>query len=191
MAKIQQISSYLLNVFKGLLVTIPLITIFQWFFMEVKTTDVGSLINFFGLLERIVETPEGYVNLSTVPWTCFTKILGISSDILGLLPFMLSLWVLKSIFSNYQKGDIFTATNATHYKKLGWLFFIDALLVKSLSHTVMVLAITLTNPPGHRYITLQFGTPNLKALFGGMLVLAISWVMLEASQLYDEQKFTI
>jgi hypothetical protein len=108
-----------------------------------------------------------------------------------LLPFLLSLLVLKSIFKNYQQGEIFSTANALHYKKLGWLFFLDALLIKSLSNTLLVLAVTLTNPPGHRWITISYGTPNLKALFCGMLVIIISWVMLEASKLHDDQQFTI
>ncbi len=86
---------------------------------------------------------------------------------------------------------IFSTTNAILYKKLGWLFFWDALLIHSLSHTLMVLAVTLTNPPGHRWISVQFGTPNLEALFCGVLLIVISWVMHEASKLHDEQKFTI
>ncbi len=193
MSKIQKISAYLLVAFNVLLISTPLLIVIQVLFIEAEITDadVTAAINFFGLLEKMIQTPEGYVNLSMVPWTPFSNFLRFISEILGLLPFMLSLLVLKSIFRNYQKGEIFSTTNAIHYKKLGWLFFIDALIVKSLSHTLMVLAVTLTNPPGHRYITVHFGTPNLKALFYGVLLIVVSWVMLEASKLHDEQKFTI
>lgn len=191
MTKIQKISSYLIGAFNGLLIAIPLIPVLQWFFMEVKTTDVSAAINFFGFLEREVGTPEGVVNLSTVTWTVPLKFLGLSADIFSLVPFFLGLFCLKSIFRNYQRGEIFTLINAMHYRRLGWLFFLDALVIKSISHSLLVLAVTLTNPPGHRYLTLEFGTPNLKALFCGVLVLVISWVMGEANKLHDDQKFTI
>jgi hypothetical protein len=191
MNKIQKISTYLLVIFNVLLISTPLLIVLQWVFIQAKITDAPAAINFFGLLEKTIQTPEGYINLSTVPWTIFSKILGFSADILGLLPFVLSLFLLKSIFKNYQKGEIFSVVNAINYKKLGWLFLADALIIKSLSNTLIVLAITLTNPPGHQYISVQFGTPNLEALFVGALLVIISWVMLEASKLHDEQKFTI
>jgi hypothetical protein len=191
MDRIQKVSSYLVMIFNVLLISVPLVIVIQWAFIEAKITDTSAAINFFGLLERMIQTPEGYINLSSVHWTLLSKILGFSSDILGLLPFILSLFVLKSIFRNYQQGEIFSTINALHYKKLGWLFFLDALIITSLSNTLMVLAVTLTNLPGHRYINIQFGTPNLKSLFFGILLIVISWVMLEASKLQDEQKFTI
>lgn len=191
MDRIQKVSSYLLIVFNVLLIALPLLALIQWLFMEVKTSDVSSFINFFGLLERTVQTPEGIVNLSTIQWTPLLKILGFSADILNLIPLILSLFVLKSIFRNYQKGEIFSTANATQYRRIGWLFVLDALLIKSLSNTLLVLAVTLTNPPGHRYITVSFGAPNMTALFCGILVIVISWVMLEASKLHDDQQFTI
>ena len=188
MKQIQKVSSYLLTTFNVLLVALPLCDIIQWFFI-----DTGTIKNLLaqGIVGKSVQTPEGYVNLSTVQWTPFSKTLGFSADILGLLPFVLSLFGLKSIFRNYQKGEIFSTANARHYKYLGWIFFFDALLIKSLSDMFTVLAVTLTNPPGHRYISLSFGTPNMKALFCGILVIVMSWVMLEASRLHDDQKFTI
>src|SRR3990167_5541419 len=188
MNKIQKVSTYLLVVFNVLLITIPLITVIQWVFTEVKITDVTDTINFFGLFERTIQTPEGYVNLSSVHWTPLLKTLGVSSDILGLLPFILSLFVLKSIFRNYQNGEIFSKINAIYYKRLGWLCLLNALIVESLSNTLLILTVSFTNPIGHRYINIHFGTPNLKALFFGVLLIVISWVMLEASKINDDQK---
>lgn len=159
-----------------------------WHFIDNHT--IQSLIN-TGFLQPPVSTPEGYVNLSHVQWTFFTKIMGLISQSIGLLPLFLSLFILKSIFQNYQNGEIFNASNARHYKKLGWLFFLDALIAQPLSGLMMVAAVTFSNPPGHRYLSLSFGTLNLEALFCGMLVIVISWVMLEASKLSEEQKFTI
>lgn len=191
MNRIQKISAYLLFTFNVLLIAVPLLSIIQWIFISKKTSDVSGVINFFGIFEKTIQTPEGYVNLSSVSWTPLLQLLGFSTDIIGLLPFLISLFILKAIFKNYQKGEIFSVRNAIQYRRLGALFLLDALLIKSLSQTLMVLAVTFTNPPGHRYLTISFGTPNLTALFYGILVIIVSWVMLEASRLHDEQKFTI
>jgi hypothetical protein len=67
--------------------------------------DSYAAINFFGLLEKTILTPEGYIKLSTVTWGPLEKFLAFSSDILSIMPFMLSLFVLKIIFKNYEKGE--------------------------------------------------------------------------------------
>jgi Protein of unknown function (DUF2975) len=186
--KIQRVSRYLLVIFNTLLVILPVFVIIQWLFIDTDT--IKNLVD-QGLLQKPISTPEGYVNLSTIHWSFLAKIMGLLAQSVGLLPLFLSLFVLKSIFLNYQKGEIFSTINASQYRYLGWLFFLDALIAQPLSNLLMVLAVTLTNPPGHRYITLSFGTPNIEALFCGMLLIVISWIMLEASKLHDEQKFTI
>jgi hypothetical protein len=191
MSKIQKISSYLSLIFSGLLILIPLRSIVQWVFIRTKTSDVSDMINIFGILEKTIQTPEGYVNLSHVSWTRILQLLGFSADVVGLLPFLISLFVIKQIFNSYQKGEVFTVKNAILYRKLGGLLLLDALLMKSLSQTLMVLAVTFTNPPGHRYLSISFGTPNLTSLFYGVLVIIVSWVMLEASKIYEEQKLTV
>ncbi len=193
MNKIQKVSTYLLSIFNVLLLTTPLIIILQWLFIETKVADAPPFINFFGILERTISTPHGYVNLSDVAWTLPTKFVAFGSDILRILPFLLSLFVLRAIVKNYQKNEIFSTKNAVHFKKLGGLFLLNALLVKSLSETILLLGVSFTNPPGLglRYLTLSFGTPNLEALFCGILLIVFSWVMLEASKLQDDQKFTI
>lgn len=191
MDKIKKVSFHMVRAFNILLIAIPLILLLQWLFISIKTTELSPFINFFGLFEKEVSTPEGLVNLSNVVWTLPLKTLGFFAELIGLMPFLISLFILKSIFNDYQQGTIFSVANAQKYKNLGWISFIDALIIKSCSNSLLVLAVTLTNPPGHRYLTLAFGIPNLKALFLGALLIIISWVMLEASKIYDEQKFTI
>lgn len=183
MNKIQRISTYLLIVFNLLIFTIPLIPILKWGFSNPGTNEM--------LWDRMTQTPEGYVNLNAIHWTGLSKMVGLSSDLLGILPFYLSLFVLAALFRNYKNGNILSSENALHYRKLGWLFFFNALFVQSLSDTLMTLAVTLNNPHGHRYLTVSVGTPNMISLFCGLLVIVISWVMLEAGKLFNEQQFTI
>jgi hypothetical protein len=177
MNKIQKISSYLLLLFNLIIITIPLYISAEWIFINA--------------LEKNIQTPEGYVNLTNISWTSILKLLGFSAEIIGVLPFIISLFFLKAIFENYKKRDIFTIKNAILYRRLGFLFLISALVIKPLSEMLMILAVTFTNPPGHRYLTISYGTPNFISLFYGILVIIVSWVMLEANRMNDEQKFTI
>lgn len=191
MNKIQRISSYLLVVFNVLIVMVPLFLVVQWIFISLKTTDVSDVINFWGMLDKTIQTPEGYVNLSTVAWTPALKLLGFCAALLGALPFLISLFFLKRLFSYYRDGETFTRRNAILYRKLGLLYLIDALFIKSLSQTLMILAVSLPSPPEHRYLSISFGLPNLSSLFYGVLVILVSWVMLEASKMHEEHQFTV
>jgi hypothetical protein len=54
-----------------------------------------------------------------------------------------------------------------------------------------ILAVTLTYPTGPRTIVIGFGTPTFESLFCGILVIVISWVMVEGYKLQEDQKFII
>lgn len=189
MIKIQQVSRFFINLFNFLNVTIPLFIITNWFFIK-QNNPSFKLANFFLSFEKGIETPEGYVFLNSVNWTLPSLSIGLTADLIAIIPFMLSIIILKKIFKNYQQGQVFTQQNALFYRNLGYLFFVDAILT-SFSESLMILAVTFNNLPGHRFFSIGFGTPNLSQFFYGVLVIVLSWIMLEASKINDDQKFTI
>jgi uncharacterized membrane protein len=188
MPRIQNISRYLLIVLNGLLFALPMFVLLIWAFID--SPSIQLLVK-EGVLLKAAYTPEGTVNLSNVHWIPLSQTIGMTSYAIGLLPLFLSLFTLKALFRSYQAGEIFTARNAHRYRYLGWLFFLDALVAKPLSGMLLVLAVTLSNPPGHRFISVSFGLPNVEAIFCGILVIVISWVMIEASKLQEEQALTV
>lgn len=187
MSSIQKVSSYMFVVFAVLIAALPVIEILKWIFIDVDFVKNFPWPNFM----PTVITPEGPVNLANVPWSFRSKMIGFLSSLISLVPLYISLFSLRSIFRNYKVGDIFTSVNARHYRLMGGLFFLNALLIKPLSEMLMILSVTLHNPPGHRYISLGFGTPNLESMFYGAIIIVISWIMLEAAKLREDQDFTI
>ena len=188
MQKIQRISRYFVIGFNVLLVVLPLLIICQWAFIE---TDTLKSLLAQGRIGMPVQTPEGYVNLSTVHWSLLSKVLGFMTQILGILPLYLGLFFLKKIFQWYERGEVFTSQNVIYYRRLGCLFILNALFIKPLEDGLMVVAVTLNNAPGHRYLTLGLGTPAMEAIFCGTLLIVISWVMLEALKLHNDQQLVI
>ena len=188
MTRIQKVSSYLLILFNLLLIVLPLFIVSLWLFID--TAPFKQALS-QGLFFDLIKTPEGPINLSQVKWTPMTKLMGFIASLVGLCPLLLGLFILKPVFQNYGKGEIFNIFNARHYTYLGWIFFLNALITVPLSDMLMTLAVTLSNPPGHRFISIGFGTPNLEALFCGALVIVISWVMLEGHKLQEEQKLIV
>ena len=135
--------------------------------------------------------PEGTIILTDVIWTPLTQCIALFSDMLELLPILISLYALIQIFKQYKCGEIFNMANARYYRSIGWMFIFHGLITKSLSDSFMTIAVTLNAAPGHRYITFGFGSPNLEAIFCGAVVIVVSWVMLEAAKLHEEQKYTV
>ena len=188
MQRIQTISSYLIWVFTFLLIALPLWALFQWVFIEWQPIQNLMLQ---GFISKSIETPEGLVNLAQLKFTPLSWSIGLCGIIIGSAPVFLGLLIIRKLFQNYHRSHIFSLENAQKYKYLTWLFFLDALFIKPISNMLMILSATLSNPPGHRYISLSFGTPNLEVLFYGMLAIIISWIMVEGYKLQEEKNLTI
>lgn len=188
MQRIQKVSTYLIWVFNFLLIAYPLFIFSQWFLIDWE--PFKNLVR-EGFIFTPIAAPEGIINLAKVAFTPLTKMVWLTGSLIGFSPLFLGLLILKTLFTNYKMGIIFSLQNAEKYKYIGGLFLIDAFLTGPLSQMLNILAITLSNPPGHRYISLSFGTPNVEAIFCGILILCISWIMTEGYKLQEEQSLTI
>ncbi len=188
MQKIQQVSTKIIYFLDIALILYPSSLFLTWSLMDHSL--IKKLIQ-EGILLNPIVTPEGSVNLGTIPLTTLSKGIGILGSFLGAVPLLWGLWRLKKLFHNYKKGNVFSIENVQTYQVLGWLFFLDGLLAKPISEMLMILTATLSNPVGHRYISLSFGTPNLESLFCGVLIIVISWVMREGYKLQEDQELTI
>lgn len=192
MNRIQSISTRFLGLFKFLIVFLPLCTLIKWIMMS--PAFLKSPWSTFTLLgyNGGGSINEGRIEeLMQAQWTFLTKLLAFSADMLALLPILISLYALIKIFKHYQYNEIFSADNARSYRLIGWLFIADALLFQPLSGSLMSIAVSFSNPVGQRYISLSFWSNNIETLFCGAVVIVISWVMLEASKLHEEQQYTI
>lgn len=185
MQRIKKISRLMLIMLNCLLVLIPLWNLILWFFNE--SEPLAPILSH----SLFVHTPEGMVNVATLNLNPLQLFLGICSSFIGSTPLLIGILFLRKLFQNYKNSNIFTLENAKKYQHLGYLFFLHAFITKPLAEVFSVIAVTLSNPPGHRYISVGFGTPNLETIFCGVLVIIISWIMVEAQKLQDDQHLTI
>jgi hypothetical protein len=186
MNRIQKVSGVFLIVFKFLLVFLPLCIALRWVMMNTELMQ-GPSFSFLSLFLM----PIGKPYLLEAIWSPFTQFLGFCADMIGLLPILGGVYALIHIFKHYQNGEIFNAINARYYRLIGWMFIVDGLLTQLLSGSLLTVASTLNNIPGQRQISLAFGSPNIEAIFCGAVVIVISWVMLEASKLHEDQQYTV
>lgn len=185
MMRIKKTSQLMLFILNGLLLLIPLWNMSMWFLNDWLPLEAVFSHSVF------VRTPEGMVNIATLNLNPLQRFLGVFSSLIESASLLIGMIILRKLFQNYKKGHIFTLENAKKYQQLGYLFFLHAFITKPLAETFSVIAVTLNNPPGHRYISIGFGPPNLETIFCGILVIIISWVMIEGQKLQDDQHLTI
>lgn len=190
MDKIKNISRWSINIIKVLCIAISVIIFLPWVFIDIPFIQ-DLLKDGFIHLPVLINESIGIVELWKMKWTLLNKSMAVLSDIIGMTPIYISLFILKKIFTNYTSGAVFTIENAKFYKKLGSLFFVYGLIAQPLSQTVKILSLTIENGPGQRILAIGFGTPNVEALFCGLIVILVSLVMQEASKINDENAYTV
>ena len=188
MHNIQRLSKILITLFYMGLIILPILPMINWLFNE---THVIQFLMKEGVIREIFNTPEGAINLADVKLTPLGRTLGILTCLTNQLTSWLGLIILIKLFKRYQVGQIFSLLNVNAYRQLGWLCLINALAMRPLTELLSTLAITLSNPPGQRYISIGFGTPNIYDIVVGLIIVTISWIMAEGYRLQNEQQLTV
>ena len=99
-----------------------------------------------------------------------------------------SLWALFEtwrLFGCYAQGDLLSLRPALHLRRLS-LAVISYAPAVTAGQTLTALALTWANPPGQRMLWLGFSSQHYVALLIGLVLLAVSTVLLEAARVADE-----
>lgn len=188
MNKISRVSGAVLLLLDAAFYTFPILLVFSWACIE---TACAKKVMDCLLYAGPVCTPDALIGLTKVRWTPFTQFLGFCSSVLAWAPAYGGLHYLRRIFAHYKEGAIFSSENALCYSRLGQLFLLNAFIALPLSDGLMVAAVTFSNPVGQRYVCIGASTANLFQCLCAGIFMVVSWVMLEASKLAEEQQLTI
>jgi hypothetical protein len=105
-----------------------------------------------------------------------------------MLPTATSLWALFEtwrLFGCYAQGDLLSLRPALHLRRLS-LAVISYAPAVTAGQTLTALALTWANPPGQRMLWLGLSSQHYVALLIGLVLLAVSTVLLEAARVADE-----
>ena len=98
---------------------------------------------------------------------------------------LFGLWQARALFLNFADGHVFTLASARRLRDFAAAVLAQAIL-GPLSSTALLLAFTLNNPPGNRQLVITLSVHDYLALIVGGVLLAVAWVMVEATRIADE-----
>jgi hypothetical protein len=98
---------------------------------------------------------------------------------------LFGLWQARALFADFAGGRVFTLANTRRLRDFAACVLAQAIL-GPLSSAAVFLALTYSNPPGSGQFAISLSLDNYVALIIGGVLLAVAWVMVEATRIADE-----
>ncbi len=98
---------------------------------------------------------------------------------------MWALWSLRQLFLRYAAGDVFSGETFRYLNNVAVALFASVVVDFVMGAPISAL-MTWPLGPGHRAISLSFGSDDVATLFTAGVILVIARVMLEARRMADE-----
>ncbi|MGE8658184.1 MAG: hypothetical protein ACN6O8_15695 [Achromobacter sp.] len=186
LARIRGLSRWM----RGLLIVAAVILVAaligMWFFTPEAVLARG-LYSFLGVTAPAYAEPAAPVTLPRLN-------LGPAYRVLGFALFgVLAALALRAIahahamFCDFSRGDVLTVATARRLRGIALLVTVFSVAVPALK-TVLMLALTLANGPGGRYLMVGIDISDiLLGLLGGLLF-TLAWAMEEAAQVAEENR---
>jgi len=175
-SRIKKISSRLRLACSAIFYIMPLTVICYWAFYNEISEGFKS-----GLVRQYSQT-------QFLP--AMTLFLCIAVEMIPAALIMLSTKYLSGLFALYEKSVFFSEQNVTYIRKLGNIVILWSFM-DIVKQTLLVLAISLNNPPGQRMLVIGIGTFQLSLLLIGYIIVLFSRVMDEARVMNDEQQYIV
>jgi hypothetical protein len=160
---------------KGLIICLPVIYGVFW-------TLFNQLYNMGPLIPLPVRVDHDLPGL--------TRFLAFMVDMIPMGVIIYGLQKLEGLFLLYENGLIFTEQHVRCFRSLGraLIVWVGCDVVRN---SLLSMVLTLDNPPGQRVITVGLGSADFAAVFVGIVVLIISWVMDEGRKIQEDQALIV
>ncbi len=182
MSRIQRTSYWVSAVLKVARWILPIGICYHWLTIETPYGYLSSL--------GIVEFDMQLSSLTQSPLSMDTRMFAIAASLAIAMILIYGLNLLIQLFKNYQRNEVFNQENSILISKLGRVIFFWV-IGGFIYSGVMSVILSFNNPPGTRVLQLTFTGVDAFTLFVGVIVLIISWVMKEASDIAYEHDQTV
>lgn len=183
MNKIKRVSLFFKAIFQILFIALPIILVIAWVTSPESLVIMGGVINMSFI-------PRSYVSNILHILSPTERLFGFSISAIPMLIELYILYALIKLFDLYSKGDIFSVNNVRTIRNIGYALLLTQ-IVNPLYEVLMGVALTLHNPPGHRFAAATLDQTNIGIIFVALIIILISWIMAEGCKLREEQQLTI
>jgi hypothetical protein len=184
MRKIQCVSQLFSWLFQITFIAMPVLLVFYWIYAPAPISNMAAHYGFV-----INYIPHGLKVLS--PLSTSTKTLGFIISLIPLVFHLAVLYLLIALFRRFKEGDIFSQKNALAIKHCAYILLIGQLVGSTIYQALLSVVLTWHNPPGQRVMSISFTGTNFGVVLIALLIVLISWIMLEAYKIKEEQAYTI
>ena len=119
-----------------------------------------------------------------------SRLIAMAGGIPAIIVLIFALLSLKRLFALYENGLYFQTENVLLFRSLSRLA-LWSVLTDVFGKTVLELALTINNPPGHRVLSIGFSSDHLKLLIVAIVIMLISRVVEEGRKIHDEMQLTV
>ncbi|MFC7781365.1 DUF2975 domain-containing protein [Legionella taurinensis] len=183
MEKIQRISLFFRVLFQVLFIALPLFLITAW----VKSS--GTLVIMGGAI-NLNYIPAAYANSILHTLSGSEKFLGLCLSSIPMFVQLYILFALINLFKLYEKGEIFSINNVRSIRNIGYALLITQ-IIDPIYQGAMGFVLTRYNPSGHRFAAITLDQTNIGVVLIALIVILISWIMVEGCKLREEQQLTV
>jgi hypothetical protein len=180
MKNIQKVSFVLRMVFQSLLVLLPIMLLVFWVYAPYFYEHFRDFANYY--------IPSGIEILH--PLTAINCVFGFLANLLPTAVTMTILFFLIRLFKLYEKGEIFAKQNAKYIHNIALVMLIGQ-GVNFIYEALISLDMTFDNPAGKKVAVVTFGTCDIYNIITAVMLLVVSWIMLEAAKLQEEHKYIV
>lgn len=204
MNRIKNVSFFFRVIFQLIFIALPILLILSWSYAPNELVFLAGFIklnaipaNYLGLHTYSMPgmhflPSENCVNVQALLHTITRgeKIIGCLVSAIPLAVNMFVVYSLIKLFNLYEKGEIFTINHVTYLRNIGYALLAGQ-IIQPFYQFAMGIVLTLNNPPHYRYASISLDQTNIGILLTALLVILISWIMMEGCQLREEQQLTI
>lgn len=130
--------------------------------------------------------PNALAGLVQKPLNARMLLTGLVASGLPCTLIVYAVYQLRQLFGLYSEGWIFTTRNCVYLRRLGYAM-LAWLPVGMMFDAALSVAVTMFNPPGHRYLSISLHTMDVVVFLIGAVFVVLAWVMGEGARIAEEQ----
>ncbi len=176
MNKIKYVSLFFRLLFQVIFVCLLLFQILGWIY--------APMVSWFNVIPAVYQ-----LNI-TDNLDLNTKIAGFVVTMVPTMVKLMVLYYLIKLFLLYEHCEFFSANNVYYIRNTGYALLLEQ-ITKPIFDFILGFVLTSGNPPGFRYATIIITGTNLGLMLTALVIILISWIMIEGAKLHAEQQLTI